>query len=306
MKFALAGLGLDNYPPVVAPWERTSGGAEVLRYARKADSLSWDWLTIPEHVLMPCDMVEHMGTRFVEAMAASAALMGATTRIHMLTYILPVVYRHPLLLAKQVATMEFLAGGRFTLGTAVGHLEKEFEALNVPFEKRGQMTDEYIRVLKEAWTSDRPSFDGEFVKFQDVVIEPKPVQKPHPPIFIGGNSKPAMRRAAKLGDGWIPWLVTAETLPECIAYMKGLPEYQEKADRFEILVTTTTYAQDDHHRAYGKTHLSADRDGVLREIEGLKKAGATSVQVRPPNTDTLEQCLEWLEWYDQEIIPQFR
>lgn len=306
MKFALAGLSLDNYPPVVAPWERTSGGAEALRYVQKADSLSWDWLTIPEHVLMPRDMVEHMGTRFVESIVASAVLMGATKRIHMLTYILPVAYRHPLLLAKQVATMEFLAGGRFTLGAAVGHLEKEFEALNIPFEKRGQITDEYIRVLKEAWTSDAPSFDGEFIKFRDVVIEPKPVQKPHPPIFIGGNSKPAMRRAAKLGDGWIPWLVTAETLPECIQYMKGLPEYQEKADRFEILVTTTTYAQDDHHRAYGKTHLSSDRDGVLREIEGLRKAGATSVQVRPPNTETLEQCLEWIEWYDQEIIPQFR
>lgn len=306
MKFALAASGMDNYPPAMAPWEPKSGRAEIIRFAQKADSLTWDWLTIPEHVVMPNDMVQHMGTRFVEGMSAAAVLMGATQRIHMLTYILALPYRHPLLLAKQIGTMEFLAGGRFTLGTAVGHLEKEFEALNIPFEQRGKITDEYIQVLKEAWTSDTPSFDGEFVKFKDVVIEPKPIQKPHPPIFIGGNSKPAMRRAALLGDGWIPWLVTAENLPDCIAYMKSLPEYQEKADRFEILVTTTAYAQDDHHRAYGETNIAADRDGVLREIEGLQKAGATSVQVRPPKVDTFEQCLEWIEWYDKEIIPQFR
>ncbi len=306
MKFALASLGVENYPPVVAPWERTSGGAEILRYARKADSLSWDWLAIPEHVVMPNDMVEHMGSRFVEGMSGAAVLLGATQRIHMLTYILALPYRHPLLLAKQIATIEFIAGGRFTLGAAVGHLEKEFAALNVPFEERGKITDEYIQVLKQAWTSDTPAFAGEFVRFKDVVIEPKPLQKPHPPIFIGGNSRPAMRRAAQLGDGWIPWLVTAETLPGCIDFMKRLPGYQEKADRFEILVTTTAYAQDERHRACGETNIASDRESVLREIEGLKKAGATSVHVRPPNTDTLDQCLEWIEWYDKEIIPQFR
>lgn len=306
MKFALAASGMDNYPPAMAPWEPKSGGAEILRFAQKADSLSWDWLTIPEHVVMPVEMAGHMGTRFVEGMSAAAVLMGATRRIHMMTYILALPYRHPLLLAKQIATMEFIAGGRFTLGTAVGHLEREFEALGVPFEKRGSLTDEYIRVLEEAWTADRPCFDGEFVRFRDIVIEPRPVQKPHPPIFIGGNSRSAMRRAARLGDGWIPWLVTAEMLPDCIAYMQTLPEYQEKAGRFEILVTTTTYAQDDHHHARGETRIAADRDSVLREIEGLRRAGATSVQVRPPKVDTFEQCLEWIEWYDSEIIPQFR
>lgn len=306
MKFALAASGMDNYPPAMAPWEPQSGGDEILRFARKADSLSWDWLTIPEHVVMPTEMAPHMGTRFVEGMAAAAVLMGATQRIHMMTYILALPYRHPLLLAKQIATMEFIAGGRFTLGTAVGHLEREFAALNVPFEKRGRLTDEYLRVLKQAWTADRPSFSGEFVEFRDLVIEPRPVQKPHPPIFIGGNSKSAMRRAVQLGDGWIPWLVTAEMLPDCIAYMKTLPEYAEKAGRFEILVTTTAYAQDDHHRARGDTTIAGDRDSVLREIDGLRRAGATSVQVRPPKVETFEQCLEWIEWYDSEIIPQFR
>ena len=307
MKFALATPALNNYPAAMAPWEPRAGGPEVLRYARKADSLSWDWLTIPEHIVMPTDMKEVMGSRFAEGIAASAVLMGATERIHMLTYILALPYRHPLVLAKQIGTMEFLAGGRFTLGTAVGHLEREFETLGIPFEQRGPMTDEYLKALKEVWTSEHPKFHGDFVKFDNILVEPKPVQKPHPPIFIGGNSQAAMRRAAVHGDGWIPWLVTAEDLPSCIAYMKSLPAYEEKADRFEILVTTTAYKVEDYsHAEKGETEVSADRDSVLREIEALQKAGATSVQVMPPKLETFEQCLDWIEWYDQEIIPRFR
>ncbi|NMG31317.1 TIGR03619 family F420-dependent LLM class oxidoreductase [Aromatoleum evansii] len=307
MKFALATPALNNYPAAMAPWEPRAGGPEILRYARRADELSWDWLTIPEHIVMPTDMKDVMGSRFAEGIAASAVLMGATERIHMLTYILALPYRHPLVLAKQIGTMEFLAGGRFTLGTAVGHLEREFETLGIPFEQRGPMTDEYLKALKEVWTSEHPSFHGDFVKFDNILVEPKPVQKPHPPIFIGGNSPAAMRRAAVHGDGWIPWLVTAEDLPGCIAYMKSLPAYAEKAERFEILVTTTAYKVEDYsHAEQGETHVSADRDSVLREIEALQKAGATSVQVMPPKLETFEQCLEWIEWYDKVIIPQFR
>jgi probable F420-dependent oxidoreductase len=307
MKFALATPALNTYPAAMAPWEPKAGGPEILRYARKADSLSWDWLTLPEHLVMPTEMKEHMGSRWAESITAAATLMGATERIHMLTYILPLPYRHPLLLAKQIATMEFLAGGRFTLGTAVGHLEKEFEVLGVPFHKRGAMTDEYLAAMKIAWTSDNPEFEGEFVRFKDITIEPKPIQKPHPPIFIGGNSKPAMKRAAEQGDGWIPWLVTSEELPDCINYMKSLPAYAAKADRFEILVTTTAYQVEDYsHAESGATQIAGDRDSVLREIESLRKAGATSVQVMPPRVETLEESLDWIEWYDSEIIPQFR
>ena len=307
MKFALATPALNTYPAAMAPWEPRAGGAEILRYARKADALSWNWLTLPEHIVMPSEMKEVMGPRWAESIVAAATLMGATERIHMLTYILPLPYRHPLMLAKQIATMEFLAGGRFTLGTAVGHLEKEFEALGIPFHKRGAITDEYLAAMKVAWTSDKPEFEGEFVRFRDITVEPKPVQKPHPPIFIGGNSKPAMRRAAEHGDGWIPWLVTSEDLPDCIAYMKSLPAYEAKADRFEILVTTTAYKVEDYsHAESGQTQISSDRDSVLREIEALRKAGATSVQVMPPRFDSIEQTLDWIEWYDQEIIPNFR
>jgi hypothetical protein len=100
--------------------------------------------------------------------------------------------------------------------------------------------------------------------------------------------------------------VTAADLPDCIKYMKSLPEFAAKEGRFEFMCTTTAYNVDDAHMNKGETHISSDRDSVLREVQALQKAGATSVQVRPPRLPTFEDCLDWIEWYDKEIIPQFR
>lgn len=307
MKFALSTPGLSNYPAAMAPWEPSAGGAEVLRFAKKADSLSWDWLTVPEHVLMPSEMSQVMGSRWAEGISACAVLCGATERIHMLTYVLVMPYRNPVMLAKQIATMEFIAGGRFTLGTAAGHLEKEFEVLNIPFKERGKMTDEYLEAIKECWTSDTPHYEGQHINFKDITVDPKPQQSPHPPIFIGGNSKPAMRRAAKHGDGWIPWLVTCEELPSCIEYLKSQPGFEEKADNFEIVMPTTSYKVEDYsHAEMADTVIAADRDQIMRDLDALCSAGATVAQVMPPRVETFEQCLEWIEWFDSEIIPNFR
>lgn len=307
MKFALATPAILNYPAAMAPWEPQAGGAEIMRFAKAADKQRWEWLTVPEHVLMPAEMSEVMGRRFPEGITASAALLGATERIRLLTYVMVLPYRHPVMLAKQIATMDFLTGGRFTLGTAVGHLEREFEVLQVPFKERGKLTDEYLQAIIECWTSDNPQFEGEYVQFKDIAFEPKPVQKPYPQIFIGGNAKPAMRRAAQFGDGWIPWLVTREELPGCIDYLRQQPGFEEKADRFEIVMPTTAYQVEDYsHAEKGDTHIAASRDEIIRDIERLREAGTTVAQVMPPRVETFEQCLEWVAWFDSEVIPQFQ
>jgi probable F420-dependent oxidoreductase len=306
MKFALAASGLLNYPAAMAPWEKTAGGAEILRFARAADKQRWQWLTVPEHILMPTEMCEMMGSRFPEGLAACAVLAGATERIHMLTYVLVLPYRNPLLLAKQISTIEFIAGGRFTLGTAPGHLEREFEVLNIPFKERGKITDEYLQVLKECWTSKEPKYSGDYTQFDQIVMDPKPVQKPHPPIFIGGNTKVAMRRAAEHGDGWIPWLITHEELADSLQYLRQQPGFAEKEDRFEIVMPTTEYQVEDYsHRETAVTNIDAGRDDIMREIENLQKAGATVAQVMPPKVETFAECLDWLAWFDAEIIPNF-
>lgn len=307
MKFALGMPGLILYPPIASPWESEASPGDILRVARTADRAGWDWLTVSEHVVIPREMAGVMGPRFPEAVSAAALLAGATERIKILTYALVLPYRHPVMLAKQISTLDFLSGGRILLGAAVGHLEGEFRILNVPFEERGAMTDEYLRAMKELWTSPDPTFRGRYVRFEDIVFEPRPVQKPHPPILMGGNTRLAMRRAAALGDGWLPWLVRREALPGCLSYIREQPGFAERRARFEVVMPVSSLEVADYsHEIRGETRLLSGREELLEEINLLREAGATAVQVPPPRTSSVEQLLEWTEWFAAEIIPHFR
>ena len=132
-------------------------------------------------------------------------LAGHTSRVRLLSSVMVLPHRSPVLAAKVLATIDVLSQGRLTVGCGVGWMREEFEAIDAPpYEERGRVGDEYIRVFKELWTSHNPSFDGEYCRFRDILFEPKPVQKPHPPIWIGGESPPALRRAGRLGDAWYP------------------------------------------------------------------------------------------------------
>ena len=306
MKFALGMPGLILYPPIASPWEREASADDILRVAKTADQTGWDWLTVSEHLVIPREMAEVMGPRFPEAISAASVLAGATERIAILTYVLVLPYRHPVMLAKQISTLDFLSGGRIILGAAVGHLEREFRVLGVPFEERGAMTDEYLRAIKELWTSPDPSFQGRYVQFENVVFEPRPVQNPHPKILVGGNSRPAMRRAAALGDGWLPWLVTREGLPACLSYLEEQPGFEERRARFEVVMPVSSLEVADYsHEIRGETHLRSSGEELVEEIGLLKQAGVTAVQVPPPRTAAVGQLLEWIEWFAAEIIPQF-
>ncbi len=307
MKFALGMPGLILYPPIVSPWESKASPGDILQVAKTADRAGWDWLTLSEHVVIPREMAGVMGPRFPEAISAAAVLAGATERIKILTYVLVLPYRNPVVLAKQISTLDFLSAGRFILGTAVGHLEREFQVLKVPFEERGPMTDEYLRAMVELWTSPDPSFQGRYVQFENVVFEPKPVQKPHPPILIGGNTRPALRRAAALGDGWLPWLVTREGLPACLSYLREQPGFEQRSARFEVVMPVSSLnVADFSHQIRGETHLRSSREELIEEIGLLEDAGVTVVQVPPPRTSGVAQLLEWTEWFAAEIIPCFR
>jgi probable F420-dependent oxidoreductase len=307
MKFGLGMPALILYPPVMSRWEPEATPEEILSIARKADDLGYDCLTIPEHIFIPQEMGETMGPRYPEALAAAACLAGATKRIRLLTYVLVLPYRNPVLLAKQIATMDFLTGGRFTLGTASGHMEKEFEVLKVPMKERGAITDEYIGALKELWTSPNPSFQGRYVQFDNVVFEPRSPQKPHPPILVGGNSKPAMRRAAKLGDGWLPWLVSRKKLAGCLSYIREQPDFGERDRPFEVVMPLAQLNVEDYtHRELGRTKVPRSRDAIVEEIGLLKEAGATTTLVAPPKTPGVEQFIEWTDWFAEEIMPVFK
>ncbi|HZO44214.1 MAG TPA: LLM class F420-dependent oxidoreductase [Methylomirabilota bacterium] len=141
----------------------------------------------------------------LDQLSLMAFVAAKTTRLRLVTSVMIVPYRNPVLTAKALATIDVLSKGRVTLGVGVGWMREEFEALGAPdFDRRGAVTDEYIQIFKTLWTRSPASFAGRFYRFDALHSRPHPVQKPHPPIWVGGHSKAALRRAARLGDGWHP------------------------------------------------------------------------------------------------------
>jgi len=141
----------------------------------------------------------------LEQLSLMAFLAGRTSRLRLVTSVMILPHRNPVVTAKMLATIDVLSRGRVTVGVGVGWLREEFEALGAPeFERRGEVSDEYLRIFKTLWTECPASFAGKFYRFDAVRCLPAPVQTPHPPIWIGGHSQAALRRVARLGDGWHP------------------------------------------------------------------------------------------------------
>jgi probable F420-dependent oxidoreductase len=141
----------------------------------------------------------------LETLALMSFVAAHTTTLRLVSSVMIVPYRNPVFTAKALATIDVLSNGRVTLGAGVGWMREEFEALAAPdFDRRGAVTDEYLKIFKLLWTESPATFKGQFYSFTDLKCLPHPVQKPHPPIWIGGHSAPAIRRAARLGDGWHP------------------------------------------------------------------------------------------------------
>ena len=189
----------------------------LARIVVAGEAAGYDYATISDHVVIPRDIEARYpysdtgefpgrsrGDRH-EQLTALAFVAGKTSRLRLVTSVTVVPHRPAVLQAKMLATIDVLSGGRLTFGVGAGWMREEFEALGVPpFAERGAVTDEYIKACRELWTSNEPRFAGKYVNFADVLFEPKPVQKPHPPIWVGGESGPALRRTARLGDGWYP------------------------------------------------------------------------------------------------------
>ena len=190
----------------------------VLKLAEKADALRFDSLFVTDHIVMPVSSAKSvypyttsgqfpggLAQDYLEPLATLSHLAHATRRTKLGISVLVVPYRNPLLTAKMLATIDVLSKGRMILGAGVGWLREEFEALGAPpFEERGAVTDDYIRLMRAAWTTDPVSFEGKHYSIRDVHVLPKPVQRGGIPVWIGGHTAAAVRRAGTLGDAWHP------------------------------------------------------------------------------------------------------
>lgn len=176
----------------------------IQRMANAAEDLGWDSVWLSDHIVIPKSHVGQFSETFYELFTTMGYIAACTERVSIGTSVIVLPYRHPVTTAKQIATADQLSGGRLIIGVAFGWTQKEYEILDVPYEKRGRRSDECIQVMKECWTAEDPQFAGEFYQFSDLHFSPRPVQQPHPPLWIGGNDHKALQRTVKFADGWHP------------------------------------------------------------------------------------------------------
>jgi probable F420-dependent oxidoreductase len=202
------GIGLpivQQVPTQAQLWEASAGPAEILRVARAAERAGFAWVTCSDHVAVPASHAPSMGATWYEPATTLAYVAAATERIHLLSHVLVLPYRHPLQAAKMFATLDRLSGGRAILGAGSGHLKPEFRSLGVDHDARAALSDEYLAAIAAALEHEVSSFAGAHVGWRDMHVAPRPVQQPRPPIWVGGNTPAMARRAGRLADGWIPW-----------------------------------------------------------------------------------------------------
>jgi probable F420-dependent oxidoreductase len=201
----------------VQPWEATAGTAELRRVAEACDRAGFFYLAVCDHVCVPRASAGAMSTVWYDAVATLGFLAAATAHVRLLSYVWVAAYRHPLQTAKAFMTLDALSGGRIILGVGAGHLEGEFATLGVDFRRRGKLLDESIDLVTKAFLDEYPEHDGETWRVRDVGLRPRPVQQPRPPVWVGGNTPAALRRAAARGDGWLPQGTFRDQLPQQIA-----------------------------------------------------------------------------------------
>jgi probable F420-dependent oxidoreductase len=216
----------------------------AVRVAQAVEAAGFDSVWTGEHVVLP-DPQEPPSpspphTPFLDPAGALCFLAAHTRKLRLATGIIILPQRNPLVLAKEIASLDVLSKGRALLGIGAGYLQQEFRALGVPFERRGERTDEYLDAIRALWTLPQPHFAGEFVSFAGIDAHPRPVQKPGPPIVVGGTSPGALRRAVGRGNGWYGFAMDpAATQRSLQGLEKARSEVERPAElgRLEISVT---------------------------------------------------------------------
>jgi probable F420-dependent oxidoreductase len=322
VQFAVSMPGLMRYPPDEFPpgsdrWEAHMTCADFQRVARACDDLGFDALLVSEHLALPVDLVAQMGAHWSHGLTAMAFIAGATSRIRVNSMAIVLPSHHPLDFAKALTTLDVMSGGRAMATLGVGMAPAELRAVGVPYERRGRVTDEYLAAMQALWSEDRPRFAGELVQFDDIVFEPKPVQRPHPPLWFGGRTMASLRRAATQGDGWAPsggllgrgpWFEGPEQLPEVLAQAWAWRRGAGVDRPFDVFVSVVRAEIGPGHTVRPPTFEPTSAQEIVDEVGRLATLGVTwTLASRPgPPSRSLDAFLDDLAWVADEVVAPTR
>jgi probable F420-dependent oxidoreductase len=263
------------------PWEADAGVGDLVEIARGADRSGFAYLASCDHVAIPRRLAPAMGTVWYDPVATLAFLAGVTERVRLLSHVAVVGLRHPLLTAKQYATLDHLSGGRLILGVGAGHVREEFEALGVDFERRGAVLDESLDALRAALGPEEfPSYQGKLYDFEDLGQRPRPAQE-RVPMWVGGSSPAAVRRAAVRGDGWLPQGDPRDRLPAQIARLRRLREEAGTDGRpFVVGAITEPLYVGEPSWDIGRRTLAGPPQALADSLRAYAAMGVDQIQVR--------------------------
>ena len=307
------GVSLPSRGPMASP-----DGLKSL--AQRAEDLNFDSVWVSDHVILPRKVDSFYpyapdgvptflpDEDYYEPLAVLNFLAGCTQRVRLGTHVLILPYRNPVLTAKILATLDVLSEGRVILGAGVGWMEEEFQALGLnTYLERGAVTDEYIELYKELWTKDEPVFHGKYYQLSGSGFQPKPVQKPHPPIWIGGHTGPAIRRAAKYGDGWFPIglrppaILEPEELAGKIDRLRALTARAGRpADAVEVVFSSNVTF--DNNAEPSRRLVSGRPEQIAADLRLYQDVGVHSFIFDFP-ADSLDRLREAMERFSREVMP---
>ena len=280
----------------------------IVETACKAEQLGFDAVLVNDHIIVggPASIIESWGNTY-DPLIVLSYVAARTTRIRLGLSVLIMPYRNPIATAKMIATLDQMSGGRVIAGVGSGWNEAEFAALGVPFQERGPRTDEYLRLWQACWSPSETSFHGRFFDFEGMHISPKPVQQPHPPIWIGGSSRPSLRRAAAFAQVWQP---TPTPLEELIKLRGYLSRACEKIGRQDVPTTRMSFRVN-FSQVTGDSPAPERATGhgtpaqVAEDLQRYRQeAGVEAFQINFNGCHSLGQLMASMDLFMEEVKPK--
>ncbi|WP_189264586.1 LLM class F420-dependent oxidoreductase [Streptomyces fuscichromogenes] len=285
------------------PWEAAAGPADLVALARAVERAGFAYLAVCDHVAIPRRLAEAMSTVWYDPVATLAHLAAVTERVRLLSHVAVVGLRHPLLTAKQYATLDHLSGGRLVLGVGAGHVREEFEVLGVDFGQRGAVLDEAVDALRAALGPEEfPSHHGKFYDFEGLGQRPRPAQE-RVPVWVGGSSPAAVRRAALKGDGWLPQGDPRDRLPAQIARLRRLREEAGVEEPITVGAITEPLYVGTPDWAVGRRTLTGAPEVIAESLRAYGDMGVHQIQVRFRSRSRAE-LIDQIEAFGADVAPR--
>lgn len=286
----------------VDEWERTAGPDELAAVARQADAGGFFYVAVCDHTAVPRRLAEAMGTTWYDTTATLGWLAALTVRVRLLSHVYVAALRHPLRAAKEMATLDRLSGGRLIVGVGAGHVREEFDALGADFARRGTLLDEVIDGMVAALAEEFPTLNGPAFAAQDLGVSPRPVQQPRPPVWVGGSSLPALRRAAARGEGWLPQTPRRKDMAELVPRLLEMREQLRPGDPIAIGALAGPLHVGPSTWELPRGTWSGSPEAMAEHLCGWAELGVSHVQVRFPSRSAAETC-DQMAAFAEAVVP---